>query len=133
MPDLDSGLILAYDVFAQATDSGTLPPMLERFEQATGHPPRAVLADSAYAAALDLAACAAAGTTLYAPHQENAFTARKRAARPPRQIPKSAFTWLAEEQAYRCPEGHRLGPKEQENKKRKGGQKLRVFTYRCPA
>ena len=34
--DVDAPLILSYDVFAQATDAGTLPPMLERTAQLTG-------------------------------------------------------------------------------------------------
>ena len=44
--DVDSPLILSYAVFAQATDAGTLPPMLERIEQLTGRRLKAVLADS---------------------------------------------------------------------------------------
>jgi hypothetical protein len=34
--DVDSPLILSYDVFAQATAAGTLSPMLARTEQLTG-------------------------------------------------------------------------------------------------
>lgn len=34
--DVDSPLILSYDVFAQATDAGTFSPMLARTEQLTG-------------------------------------------------------------------------------------------------
>jgi hypothetical protein len=98
MPDLDSPLILAYQVFAQATDSGTLPGMLGRYHQATGRYPEKLLTDSTYATALDLALCEQKGVTLYAPYQENPFTAAKRAARPAKQLPKEAFTWLAEEQ-----------------------------------
>jgi hypothetical protein len=133
MPDLDSGLILAYEVFAQATDSGTLPTMLERYQQATGRCPKELLTDSSYATALDLALCERKQVTLYAPYQENPFTAAKRAARPAKQLPKEAFTWLAEEQTYRCPEGHQLERHGWEYKRRKGEQKLQVFTYRCPA
>src|SRR5207245_9312915 len=66
MPDLDTPLILAWEVFAQATDAATLPTLLERFRQATGHYPEAALADPSYATELDLAACAQAHVTLYA-------------------------------------------------------------------
>jgi len=133
MPDLDSPLILAYEVFAQATDSGTLEPMLERCQQATGHDVKNLAADASYATALDVAACAKRQVTLYAPYQQNDFTAAKRASKPAAYLPKESFVWLAQEQTYQCPEGHRLKLFSQENKKRQGGQKVRVCTYRCPA
>ena len=44
--DLDSPLILAYEVFAQATDAATLPPMLRRQQQLTGRSLQDLLADS---------------------------------------------------------------------------------------
>ena len=58
--DVDSPLIVSYDVFAQATDAGTLPPMLERTEQLTGRRLKDVLVDSGYVTGIDLASCAAA-------------------------------------------------------------------------
>jgi transposase len=51
--DVDSPLILGYAVFAQATDAGTLPPMLERIEQLTGRRLKDVLADSGYVTGID--------------------------------------------------------------------------------
>src|SRR5947209_6856284 len=65
--DVDSPLIVSYDVFAQATDAGTLPPMLERTEQLTGRRLKDVLVDSGYVTGIDLAWCAQAGVTLYGP------------------------------------------------------------------
>jgi len=44
--DVDSPLIVGYDVFAHATDAGMLPPMLERIAQLTGRRLKAVLVDS---------------------------------------------------------------------------------------
>jgi transposase len=126
VPDLGSSLVLAWEVFAQATDAGTLPQLLPRLPTV-----KDLLTDAAYATALDLAACARAGVTLYAPYQENAFTAQ-RPAQPAQQIPKSAFTWLAEEQTYRCPQGHQLEVEDHERKRRADGQRLLVTTYRCP-
>lgn len=81
---------------------------------------------------MDLAACAAAGVTLYAPYHENDFSAAQRAQCPPPQLPKSAFTWREEQQTYQCPQGHLLHKESQERKKRADGQKLLVATYRCP-
>ena len=54
--DLDSPLILAYEVFAQANDAGLLGPMRARLRAALGRPLRTLLADSAYAGGADLAA-----------------------------------------------------------------------------
>jgi transposase len=130
MPDLDTPLVLAYEVFAQATDANTLPTLLARSKAALGHAVQEMLADAGYATALDLAACDAAGVTLYAPYQENDFSAR-RTPKPARQIPKSAFRWVEPEQVYVCPEGHRLEYWDAEYERRKGGERLRMSAYRC--
>src|SRR5919202_1146991 len=55
--DVDSPFIFSYDVFAQATEAATLPPMLERTEQMTGRRLKDVLVDSGYVTGLDLALC----------------------------------------------------------------------------
>jgi hypothetical protein len=56
--DVDSLFMLSYDVFAQATDAGTLPVMLERTNQLTGRRLKDVLVDSGYVTGIDLALCA---------------------------------------------------------------------------
>ena len=132
MPDLNTLLVLAYDVFAQATDAGTLPTMLERCVAATRRAPEDLLTDAGYITALDLAACEEAGVTLYGPYQENDGSARRRQKNPPKQIPKEDFRWQEQEQVYVCPEGHRLEKEYAEVVRRKGDEPLRVFTYRCP-
>jgi transposase len=132
MPDLKTPLVLTWEVFAQATDAGTLPAMLSRCRQATGRCPKDLLTDAGYATALDLAACQQAAVTLYAPYQENDYSATRRAGKKPKQIPKSAFRWEAAEHVYVCPQGHRLEQEYSEVVRRKGEERLRVFTYRCP-
>jgi hypothetical protein len=129
--DLESPLILAYEVFAQATDAGTLMPLRQRVRDLTGVWLERLLADAGYASALDLFDCAQAGVDLYAPYQENDQTEQRRAKRPQRQIPKSEFVWLAEEQAYQCPQGHRLTRIGQETRARAEGRTLALTTYRC--
>jgi transposase len=62
MPDLNTPLVLAYDVFAQAGDAATLPAMLGRCRRAAGRYPADLLSDSAYAKALGLACCPAGAT-----------------------------------------------------------------------
>jgi transposase len=130
--DLESPLILGYEVFAQATDAGTLLPMRRRVHDLTDVWLERLLADAGYASALDLSDCARAGVDLYAPYQENDLTQQRRAKTPSRQIPKSQFVWLPEEQTYACPHGHRLTPLGQERRERTDGRSVETTTYRCP-
>src|SRR5918995_5274862 len=64
--DVTSPLILGDDVFAQASDAATLPPMLQRSQQLTGQRLNELLVDSGYVTGMDLAECAAQDVTLYA-------------------------------------------------------------------
>jgi transposase len=130
--DLESPLVLGYEVFAQATDAGTLMPLRQRVRDLTGVWIEQVLADAAYASALDLSDCARTGVDLYAPYQENDRTERRRARGPQRQIPKGEFTWLPAEQTYVCPQGHRLIKTGRESRARGEGRSVELTTYRCP-
>jgi hypothetical protein len=121
--DLDSPLVLAYDVFAQPTDAGTLAPLLGRAAQALGHGLQELLTDGGYAAGPQLAAAEAAGVTLYAPWYGDEAT--------PKQLPKSVFTWLEAEQTYVCPQGHRL-TLQGHSRERRGGEVQERRRYQCP-
>ena len=116
----DSLLILSFDVFAQPTDAGTLPPMLDRTAVVTGRMLDQIDTDAGYCSVLDLQACQARGVQLVAPVQENDFTERKRAQAENTQIGKDQFQWLPEEQTYACPKGHRLNYKGRERKRSAG-------------
>jgi hypothetical protein len=123
--DVDSPLILSYDVFAQATDAGTLPPMLERIEQWTGRRLQDVLVDSGYVTGIDLALCAQAEITLYGPWKANDV----RAPETPRLFTKAQFQWLPELETYRCPAGHLLKRVGRETCGRSGGREEVVVRY----
>jgi len=84
--DLESPLILAYELFAQLNDNGTVQTMLDRYQQLTGVLPEQMLADAGYATALEIAVFAGAGVALYAPFRENTWTAGK--AKPPSRFPR---------------------------------------------
>lgn len=122
--DLDSPLILAYEVFAQQNDAGLLGAMLARVKQQTGHELKAALMDSAYAGGADLASADARGVTVYAPVPGDGVVN-------PKQIPKREFRWQEAEQTYVCPQGHRLEFEESWREKRVGGG-IQVWRYRCP-
>jgi transposase len=126
LDDLDSPLVLAYDVWAQPNDAGVLGAMLGRQAWLVGRRVEELLVDTAYAAGADLAAAGAAGVTVYAPLPEEAGAGRGK-------IPKSAFAWLPQEQTYRCPQGQRLRPAGSSRQQRSGTAKIELHQYRCPA
>lgn len=129
----ESLLILSFDVFAQPTDAGTLPPMLDRTAAVTGRMLAQIDTDAGYCSVLDLQACQARGVQLVAPVQENDFTERKRAQAPDARIGKDRFQWLPEEQTYACPKGHRMNYKGRERKRRRDEQTVVQHRYHCPA
>jgi hypothetical protein len=128
--DLDSPLILGYGVFAQPNDNNTLAPMLDRQAQMTGRKPVTMLADASYANGADLAVADAAGVTMFTPYQANDYTTGK--TKKPTQLPKKDFAWLAEENTYRCPQGHRLERVGTSRQQRSSIETVKVDQYRCP-
>jgi transposase len=130
--DLDSQLCLGYQVFAQATDAGTFGLMLERVANWTGVKPKAALVDAGYVTACNLAICDQAGIVLYGPWQENDFSQKKKKQdAKPRPIGKEHFTWLPEEEMYRCPEGHPMPWIGHQKRPQSDGQINVVHSYRC--
>lgn len=123
--DVDSPLIVSYDVFAQATDAGTFSPMLARTAQLTGHRLKEVLVDSGYVTGIDLALCAQAEITLYGPWKANDVSAPET----PRLFTKAQFQWLPELETYRCPAGHLLKRVGRETCGRSGGREEVVVRY----
>jgi transposase len=122
--DLDSPLVLGYAVFAQPNDAGLLGAVLAGVQAAVGGRLRELLADTGYAGGPDVRAAGQAQVTLYAPLPKENPGAK--------QLPKSAFTWLAQEQTYLCPQGQRLVLEAQGRAKRSGPEHLQVRRYRCP-
>jgi transposase len=124
--DLDSPFVLAYEVFAQQNDAGTMQPMLTRLEVTLGHQVTIVVADTAYAGGADLAVADQAGVTVYAAVPGDGTEA-------PKQLAKREFTWLADEATYVCPQGHRLVYEGSSRQKRSGTEAVLLYRYRCPA
>jgi hypothetical protein len=131
--DLDSALILGYQVFAQATDAVTLGPMIQRTNALTGASLRKMLVDSGYVTGGDLALCSRIAVTLYGPWKENDYSARNSSAKTKSQISKDEFQWLPETETYRCPQGHMLNPTGRERRHRAGGRTEVHRRYVCPA
>lgn len=132
--DLDSPLVVAYDLQTQNNDNGVLEPMVEQMVDQVGHKPEQVLVDSGYVSMRHLEFCAHAGITLYGPPQTNDFSAQKGKKTQQNQhteLPKSAFHWLPEEQTYECPEGHRLHFTHTQLQPR-ADHRITLSLYTCP-
>jgi transposase len=132
--DLDSPLIFAYDVLAQNNDNGVLQPLIERMVDNVGVKPKDVLVDSGYVSVRHLEFCNLTGITLYGPCQENDYSAandKKAQSNQHTELPKSAFTWIAEEQTYQCPKGHRLRFTKTQTQQR-ADHKITLALYTCP-
>jgi len=128
-----SRIPLAFEVFAQATDAGTLAPMLDLVAKVIGRMLKAVITDAGYASLLDLQECAKRGVELFAPVQENDFTAKKRARQAVEYIGREMFVWLPERQTYACPQGHLLDYRGKETKRRRGDQTVIEYRFQCSA
>jgi hypothetical protein len=127
--DVTSPLILGYEVFAQASDAATLPPMLQRSQQLTGRNLKELLVDSAYVTGMDLAACAAQDVTLYGPWQANDWSAPKSRS----LFSKDRFTWHDDLDAYEGPAGHLLKRVSCHTRRCSGGREVVEWQYRGEA
>jgi hypothetical protein len=131
--DPDSLLVLSFEVFAQVTDAGTLPVMLDRTQEVTSVMVTQISTDAGYVSLLDLHGCQARGVQLIGPYQENDFTEQKRAKGTQPRFGKEQFQWLPEEGTYQCPEGHRLDYKGQERVSRRDEQTVVRHRFHCAA
>lgn len=129
--DLDSPLYLAYQVFAQTTDAGTLRPLIQRSKALTGVSLKTVLVDAGYVNACALALCDQAGITLYGPWRENDYSKAVKEGKKPRPLGKEHFCWVPEQNMYRCPEGHPM-PHIGVQKRRRADDQINVMhSYGC--
>lgn len=131
--DSTTRIVLAYKALSQATDAGTLIPLLDRTRDVLGFYPADVSADAGYVSILDLQACQKRNVTLYAPYKENSFTAHKQKQKPASQLGKDQFIWSPETQTYTCPQGFRMEVSKRDTVHRRDGERLRQTQYRCPA
>ena len=65
-----------------------------------------LLVDAGYVTNLTVALCDQLGITLYGPWRENDYSKAANKGKKPRPLGKEHFHWNAEENMYRCPEGH---------------------------
>lgn len=131
--DLESSLVLAWELFPQSNDAGTLPVMLQRTQALGGHAVKVLLGDGSFASHQQVAAAEAAGTTLYAPWGKQAHATAAASVRTPERFPKESFVWQSGEQQYVCPQGQVLRYVGEGQEKQADGESLRMKRYRCAA
>ena len=98
----------------------------------TGPLLKRLLTDSGYPTGDDLAQCELRNVEVFAPWNENSFTAEKRAqAGADSQIRKDQFTWDEAIQGYWCPQGHRLTFRERTTKQKANGDSVPLEIYQA--
>ena len=131
--DLESEMVLSYEVFSQVSDSGTLQPLVGKLEN-NGVLLKSLLADSGYPTGEDLAFCEDQGVNLYAHWQENSFTDKKRSSQDGNEMfNQSDFQWDPDRNSYLCPNGETLSFSEKKSRQRADGSVVRFELYRAPA
>ena len=123
MTDVETDFVFAFSLTPTLSDSGHLVPMINLTAEATERVLTIVLTDSGYPSGEDLAECETRKVEVFAPWNENSFTAEKRAqAGENGPIRKDEFTWDPTIPGYRCPQGNPLTYRElhHENKKANG-------------
>lgn len=126
---VDTGLVLACDVFATTSDVGLIGTMLDQAQQFSGWEPGVLVADTSYSTVADVVICDAAGVRLYAPVRGEPVSA----AASPSAAARLEFPWDEAAQTYRCPAGQVMKRVRSFKEQRSGGQEVEMSQYRCPA
>lgn len=106
MTDCASDVIVAFGVYAQSNDSGTLAPMINKSQEATDGRVKTVHADSGYCSILELKDCQLQHIDLYAPVQDNRSQPGRKSAGGESQIPSRDFVFDEATQEMTCPQGN---------------------------
>jgi len=134
MTDLETDLVFAFSLTPTLSDSGHLVPMINLTTAVTERVLKMVLTDSGYPSGDDLAQCEVMKVLVFAPWNENSFTAEKRAkAGADGPIRKDEFTWDPALPGYRCPQGNPLMYRERTTKQKANGDSVPLEIYQADA
>ena len=125
LDDLDSPLILGWQVVAQPNDAGLLGGVLRQAKAGLGVSVEEVVADAGSAGGADLAEARALGATVYAPWQANDYSGPKAG----KYYAKERFEWQPGQNAYLCPQGQRLPLKRSSQQKRSSTRRIELQMY----
>jgi transposase len=130
MIDPKTFLILASDVFARASDSGTIGRMIDSTNGTLGKHLKNVFADGGYSSVSDIKVCHARNVNLFAPVQENSgVTKQSRNSELP-TIARDQFPYSLDDNSYTCPQGHKLEYVDRTRKRRAENQIVYEARYR---
>lgn len=129
MTDCCSDVIVAFGVWAQANDNGTLVPMIEKTQQAIGGRLRTVHADSGYCSILDLKDCQSLSIDLYAPVQDNTNQPGRKSGSGESQLPSRDFAFDESTREMTCPGGHAMKLVREVQVPRADGRRLGELRY----
>jgi transposase len=118
-------VIVAYDVFAQCHDTGTLAPMIKRTQRFIGGRLCSVHADTGYCSLLELRDSQSLGVELFAPVQEVVKKDRKGKA----LYSGKDFSFLPQEGRCHCPAGHEMTRRARGPKPRADGRSVFEIRY----
>ena len=107
LTDCGSDVTIAYGVWEQNNDNGTLAQMIRKAHHVAGESLKTLHADSGYCSILDLKDSQSLGVELYAPIQDNAAAIRK-LANGEEQIPSKEFRFDQSTRSLTCPAGHAM-------------------------
>jgi transposase len=124
-----SDVILAYGVFAQCTDSGTLSPMIDRTQAAVGHCLQKVLADGGYCSLLELRDCISRDIDLVSPVPGANSPSPHKAADGEALLSQKEFTFFPDENRCKCPAGHEMPCRARSAKPRADGRTVTEVRY----
>jgi len=100
--DIEHHLIVAHEVINIGSDRAQLSDMAGRAKQAIGGDRLDAIADAGYFKGEEIRACGAIGITPFVPRPLTS------GAKAEGRFGKQDFTWLADQNAYRCPAGEQL-------------------------
>jgi hypothetical protein len=130
MIDPKTFLVLASDVFARTSDSGTIGRMIDLTNTTLAKPLQNVFADGGYASVSDIKVCQARNINLFAPVQDNnGITKQSRNSELP-TIARDQFTYSLDDNSYTCPQGHKLVYVDRTRKRRAENQTVYESRYR---
>ena len=140
MADCGSEMIVAFDVWAQANDTGTLIPMVKKTQQIVGGVLETVHADSSYCSILELKDCQSLGVELLAPVQDNTQEVNRKSISGQKQIASSEFVFQESSCRLTCPQGHDMKLLRTAQVPRADGRRLGQYLFeqsveycqRCP-
>jgi hypothetical protein len=106
MADCASDMVIAFGVWAQSNDNGTLVPMIEKTQRIIGWNLQTVHADSGYCSILEIKDCQSLGIELFAPVQDNTKEVNRKSISGQKQIASKEFVFEESTCRLTCPGGH---------------------------